>query len=310
MTADSTHEMPRFRQSYAKILLSETAAACKRAIDGDRKSTQAMRAGSLLDVLVFGQHEKIEVVEATYRSGPRKGEPCTDWSGKDARESKDRIESEGRIPVLIPELDEAEAQAEPIRDCMIELETQFGATYPGIVHRYVQREIHWTTEAGTLCSSTPDLIVIAVDDEHMITRVMTVDLKRTAFVHPDAFSRQVHAMGWDVQGHAYRCASTHLARELFPEHAAVHVQHQIVLANGTERPIVRWLGPVYQEVGKRRWERAERIWVNCLDTHRWPGYPDQEIEPTHYIVRRELERFDSPDADDTIDEIDESELEP
>lgn len=283
---------PRFHQSYAKTLLNDCPALLRIQLAKGRTPSRAMAAGSLLDYLVFGQDDRFEVVDARYKSGPREGEECTDWTSKDARAARDEAQARGLLPVLGCELDALEGTAVAIRARIIGLARDMAGPYEHSIH--YQPVMQWTSDLGVLCEGTPDVVV----QVHMrdLTKVCTIDVKHTAFLPMKRFCGQVFAMGWDIQGAAYREGSTKWSESELSR-PAFHMEHVILASSSTAvglPPCKRNLSPTYMAVGKKRWEEAQAIWQRCLDTDDWPGYPEDDAEPSHYLVRTEIEKSVDP----------------
>lgn len=47
------------------------------------------------------------------------------------------------------------------------------------------------------------------------------------------------------------------------------------------------LSEAYLEIGRLRWERAQRIWMQCLESKEWPGYKSRYLVPPQYVYDRE-----------------------
>jgi len=291
---ESPRQPPLFRQSLAKVLLQECPALVKKQLDNAReKTTAAMTGGGLLDALVMGHHHKYEVVQAFYKSGPRKGEPCIDWQGAEARKEKERIQATGKLPVLQNELDELDEAAAAIKRRLGELYEQEAEGHGYKV--MFQPQMRWTSALGVACRGEPDIVIRV--SHPAVTRLATVDIKHSAALAREKLHRQVFAMGWDIQGAAYREAV--VAEELRLSEGSgkpvQHVAHYLLLTNSMEEglpPCCVPLSTTYLAVGLRRWEKAQRVWQSCLDTGNWTGYSESPIEPSHFVVRTELEAFD------------------
>ncbi len=286
---------PRFRQSYAKTLLTDCPALVKKQLDNDsRNPTRAMQKGSLLDFLTFGLDDRYEVVDARYKSGPREGELATDYTCKEAREAKEDILSRGLTPALETEIDALAPTARALR-ARIQLmaEEMSGGRAAG--HAYsieYQPYMEWTGELGVECKGTPDVVVLVFMRD--LIKVCTIDVKHTAFLQPAKFDRQVYSMCWDVQGMAYAEGSKAWAEA---EHStpAFHMDHYILASSSLELglpPCARPLAPTYKEVGKRRWGKAQGLWKECLASGSWPSYQETPVEPNRYVVSTWLEAYD------------------
>lgn len=272
------------RQSMAKVLLTDCAAELRHQLEHGRVATRAMEGGSLLDYLVFGLDSKYEVVDARYASGERVGEQCTDWTSKASQLARKEATARGLLAALPIEIDEMEPQAAEARARFAELREQ------DTVH--LQQTIRWTSELGLACTGTPDWVLIN-------TRtgcVRTADLKRVASVNPLKLQRQIAEMCWEVQAAAYREAALALALQEWEEGLPVpwHGGHTVIACQAEGRKAVRAypLDAVFMEGGKKRWEKAQRKWLECIATGNWPDYPEDPIGPTLYYTRTEIESFD------------------
>jgi hypothetical protein len=276
----------RFRQSYAKTLLEYCPAVLKKRIDSERRQTKAMAAGSLVDYVLFGRTDRFEVVDARYKTGKRQGMPAEDWQCGEAQEQADLIRARGLLPVLECELEAAEDEAAPVRRKLDAMSRERGGML------LEQPKMTWTSELGVECEGTPDVVLL----EHVqgTTWVTVIDIKRTD-QRMNKLARQVHAMGWDVQAAAYREGALYnerLSRNVGGDADVVYRGHIILSVDpaGETEPCARPLEPMYLEIGRRRWERAQTIWNQCLDTDSWPGYEEKPIAAPFYIERSEMER--------------------
>lgn len=286
---------PRLRQSLAKILLQDCPALCLKQLQRDSShGTRAMQRGSLLDYLVFGQDDRYEIVDARYRSGPREGEPCTDWTGKEAQQAREEIGSRGILPVLESEVAAMNDTADAIRLRIIGLSLEMAGT--DRVDVIYQPRMEWTSALGVECAGTPDVVVVV----HLrdLTKVCTIDVKHTAALGKGKFERQVADMCWDVQCAAYAEGSVAWAEQEYGA-AAYHSEHVILATSSIESglpPVARRLAPAFMAGGKRRWEAAQRIWQACVDSKNWPGYDESPVEPSFYYVRQYVEAYDPSQA--------------
>jgi hypothetical protein len=272
----------------AKTLLGECPAVLRHEMVHGKHTTRAMDQGSLLDYLVFQQSDRYEVVDAVYRSGPREGQQCEDWTCKEARQAKEEIRARGLLPVLQCEADALEYAAEGIRARVErlgrELSGNEGPSGDGYELVY-QPPIDWTSELGIECHGTPDVVLIV--ERSTMTQVWTIDIKHTAFLPQARFERQIHAQGWDLQGAAYAEAAVAFAHQEGFSNAS-HVEHFIVCSSAVNLgipPPARPLEPSYLAVGKRQWKKAQGLWKQCLDSDSWPSYPETPAAPPMYVVR-------------------------
>ena len=292
MLASDLATLP-FRQSYAKVLLTESAAHLREQILNGRIATKAMERGSLFDYLVFGLDQKYEIIDARYRSGDREGEQCTDWTAKDAQLAGKDARKRGLLPVLPCEIDAAMPQAQRARVRFAQLaEKDLVFAHP---------KLRWRTEGLDLAAEgEPDWVLLNPDSG--VYR--TVDLKRVASVNPRRLQRQISEMCWDVQGAAYKEGARVFCREelglLGRGHVSPHYGGHWLIAcedSGIGLVHVAPLDPVFQEIGHRRWCRAQHQWNVAVSTDCWPAYPEEPIGPSLYVTRTELERYDFPEEE-------------
>jgi hypothetical protein len=288
----------RFRQSYAKTLLHDCPALLRlQMVNEGRKATKAMNAGSLLDYLVFGQSDRYELVDARYRSGPRDGQPCTDWTGKEAREARAEVEQRGLLPVLAQEVENLTPTADAIRARIVKLAREMAGSR-GAAEILYQPAMEWTSALGVDCAGTPDVVVVVnlpdLRGGPDLLKVCTIDVKHTAALGKGKFERQIADMCWDVQAAAYREGS---AKWVESERGkpAFHLDHVILATSSIAvglPPVARLLAPAFLSGGHRRWEKAQREWRFCVETDEWAGYDEEPAEPSFYYVRQHVEAFD------------------
>lgn len=266
----------RFRQSHAKTLLRKSPAHLLHELTEERrKPTNAMRRGTLIDQLVFGQRN-YHTVSATYASGPRKGEQVTDWTGGDARAQRKDAEERGQIAVLEHEIDAAREIAGGIRAVLLREDIE-------LADCLVQTELEWDGPHGVACRGTPDLYYVHRDGDGNLICIDTIDLKIGENADPEWLDNHVYAMGWHIQGAAYQ--------------EAVHAQ---AAAHGHVRRGTHWLlvaevdGPrcitfqplseAYMDLGREDWSRACAIWQQCVHTGVWPEYEPRPIHPSNSVM--------------------------
>jgi len=278
---------PRLRQSIAKDLVTKSPEHVRQLIEGEmkRKESRQMRRGSLVDQLVFGG-ANYQVVNAKLKSGPRKGQVADDWMGTEAKEQRAEILARGMLPVLPCELEKAQVVAGRVKSIL--LEADFAPE-----RCRSQNTLTWTTSLGVDAEGTPDFYHVLSSaaagrgpDELGNTppmRVDTFDLKVVESCNPDYLDKHVADMGWDIQGAAYQ--------------EAVHKNWSTVQQRGNHyilaieaESLVAVLCPLseaYLELGNIRWQRAQRIWQECIETNTWRGYKSRPLVPPSFIIERE-----------------------
>ena len=99
-----------------------------------------------------------------------------------------------------------------------------------------------------------------------------LDLKTTLDASPAAFARSVISFGYATQAAAYLSGAAALGAD---------VRDFIILAVEKAPPFavgIYRLPDAALELGRRRWAEACALYVACLESGRWPGYPDTITE--------------------------------
>jgi hypothetical protein len=268
----------RFRQSHAKILLTECADELRRVLESKKQPTKAMEGGTLFDYVVSGRDNKYVVVDELDGNG----EQCTNWKGGAAKAARKVARERGLVAALPSELDALRPQADRAARRLFNLKAEHD------VAESIDHEVlYWTSELGVACQGEPDWAWLTRDGY-----VFTCDLKRTASLNPRFIQRQTFAMCWDVQGAAYREAAMAWAGDYLERYS--YGGHYLLLCEqeGRGRVLARQLSAVTMAIGKRRWENAQREFLECTSSGVWPDYPEDEIDAPNYMVRDVLERED------------------
>lgn len=271
MSRDQTRpplpEGTRFRQSSAKVLLTEHPRALYEKLTKGQKTTEAMERGSLLDYVAFGRDDLYEPVDTRYRSGERQGEPVTDWSTKDAQKERKRLRALGVLPVLPCQLEAVAPRAQAIRDRVNEFARERSAAV------CFQQRIVWTSELGVQCEGTPDVYLTDLDGSCWV-----IDVKETD-PDPRVLSSQISKMAWDVQGAAYEEAVNHWIP------SSQWRGHWILACDpNSDEMCFRELDRAFMMLGRQRWAAAQQTWETCLATNVWPGHGDGTIAPKRWAV--------------------------
>jgi hypothetical protein len=107
---------------------------------------------------------------------------------------------------------------------------------------------------------------------------IVMDYKTTENASPEAFSKQIARMQYDVQSEFY-------TRGVF---AVTEVEPTFIfLAQEIKAPFscsLVALSNAYREVGRAKVSRAMKIWETCVRANSWPSYPNQicYAEPNAY----------------------------
>ena len=99
-----------------------------------------------------------------------------------------------------------------------------------------------------------------------------LDLKTTLDASPAAFARSVVSFGYATQAGAYMSGAVVLGADV-TDFIIVAVEKSAPFAVGIYR-----LPDAALELGRRRWREACALYVQCLESGRWPGYPETITE--------------------------------
>ena len=223
--------------------------------------TDAMERGTIMHSLVLGTGGDIAVVEAN------------DWRTKAAKAERDDARDGGQIPVLAGKYADYLRTATRIKEQLPE----FGID---LSRGDAEQTIVWD-EMGVPCRCRIDWL--------NRTDGVIYDFKTTADANPNAISRSMTDYAYVIQNEAYQRAVGALDPDL-----AGRTEMLFIFAE-LEEPFtvtVAKCGGTLREMGRRRWERALRIWTECSGLDRWGRYSDDVVylEATDWAYAREVER--------------------
>ena len=121
-------------------------------------------------------------------------------------------------------------------------------------------------ETGCPCKGRADLARLADG--------AIIDLKTTIDASPAAFARSALSFGYHTQAAAYLSGAAALGADA-GDFIIVAVEKSAPFAVGIYR-----LPNAALELGRRRWREACALYAQCLETGRWPGYPEAITELT------------------------------
>lgn len=224
-----------------------------------------MDMGTLIHRLVLGAGPAIHVVEAG------------DYRTKAAREARETARADGKIPVLIGAVAEANTAALVILDNLRKAGILLNGESEAV--------ILWQEQAAhgpIWCRAMIDHVV------QRDGRLVVYDLKTTKSAHPKACQSTADNFGYDIQQEAY----TRAAEALWPEYAG-RVDFVFLFAEPAPPYAVTpaRLDGIMRERGRRRWAYAVEKWARCLHTDTWPAYTAKPVtlESPSWLLQRETE---------------------
>lgn len=197
------------------------------------------------------------------------GEDCIrevdapDWRTKLAKDQRDELRDEGRIPLLVHQAADVRRMAKVAREAWDNCPDLEGGYRQ--CNGEAEKAIYWQDEkTGIWCRAKPDW---RANDNALI-----LDYKSTArSANPANADRLVDVMGYDVQAAAYVDAVMSLPN-------VTKLPKFVFLIQEVEPPFACsfvGLSPAFLELGMEKWEHAKRMWATCLRTGHWPAYPDR-----------------------------------
>lgn len=246
--ADNFLPEPSLSSSIAKMLVNATPLHAKQAhprLNPDHESEDSDRfdIGKAAHSLVLHDPMAFAVIDAP------------DWRTKDAREKRDAARAAGKIPLLEMRWLSVQAMAHAARiqlDRHHEAKTAFTNGKP-------EMTLVWR-EGETWCRSRLDWLPNAGK--------FFDDYKSTTCADPDAFSRILFNLGYDIQCAFYRRGIKALG--LHDDPAFRFVAQEVDMPHPLS---VVALMPSALDLAEHKVARAIDIWQACIRTGEWPGYP-------------------------------------
>lgn len=280
---------PRLSRSIALTLLSRSPLHAwhqHSKLGGGlaETPTRSLEGGSLIHALLLGEGPQVEVVRVhtnKNRIGPTVA--AEDYRKPEAQEERDRIRAAGGLPILQRQLDEAQEAVAQIRTRLETVGVPLAACEPEVT-------ILWESN-GVACKTRPDLLLSprldgAYAPLHERIQGALYDLKVVEEINEAAFEASIDRFGLDMQ-HA---AAVEGLAAVHPELAGrIDLLFVVVEKKPPYDVMVKPLSKPWQSLGESRWNRAKKLWRECLESNRWPGIglrPPAELRP--YLLEREM----------------------
>lgn len=261
---------PRLSQSIAHWLLTRSpshAHAHHPRLGGvPAEPTAAMTTGALLHALLLGRREIVDVEAEDYKT-------------KAAREARDAALARGAIPVTAPVLTRAILANRRIREQLAQCDgddadlADIGRA-EGPWHTEVAA--YWEDAGGVRCRGMLDIFD---------NRCQIADVKFVRSAQRQAFAAAIERDGYDVQAAAYIEA----IETIYPERAG-RVRFRWLVCEKDPPYVIAVYSPdvCLRDLGRRKWERAKRVWSMCLAESSWPGYRGGEIAPVAWASNDDI----------------------
>ena len=239
------------------LLPPSTPAHFKAALTRPEARKRHLELGSIVHRIVLGEGDQFEVVHALNR----KKEPyeATSYETVSAQVDRDRIYSEGKIPILRHELEEAEAMAaqvlaHPVASALL-------------TNGRPEVSLFWVDpDTGVKCRARLDWLPDPVEGR----RLIVPDLKTSASAAPVEFSKSSARFGYFGQQQHYRdgIAACGLAVDPAFVFVAVEKEDPYLVSVG------QFAGADDLRLGRRAVDHCRRLYRDCLAADHWPGYGD------------------------------------
>lgn len=242
---------PSLSASIAKLLVTATPLHARAGHprlnpDHEPEESEKFDIGSAAHALILRDKRAFEIVDAK------------DWKTKSAGEKRDEARAAGKIPLLTSQWIRVECMARAAR-------------YQLDAHREASGAFKNGKPEQTLVWREGDIWCRARLDYRVVGAKVFDDYKSTAaLADPDAWSRILFNLGFDMQAAFYRRGIRALGLCDDPQFRFI-VQE-------TKKPhalSVIGLMPGALDLADHKVCRAIAIWDDCLRTGHWPGYPSR-----------------------------------
>lgn len=269
---DKVADVPTLSPSQANTLIQKSPSHLwlehprlgnqPRPISNEKQ--KKMDEGTLIHKMVLGAGKEYQVIMG-----------FDDYKKMEARELRDEIRARGMVPILESAFDECVRVAESIKEKL---------NIRGVNLRGKSEMMMAYFEAAdgddVLCRMMPDHFV--QEDAEIY------EVKIIFCAHPDACSRQIVNMGYDIQMFAYLNGVAALHPEL-----AGRLKFYWIFAEA-EPPYSVTIGqPTGMMIkhGQMRWSKAVNLWNECLKSNHWPDYSEGviDIDPPQWSMKNEME---------------------
>lgn len=205
------------------------------------EATRAMDVGRAIHALVLeGAHGRIAPL------------PFQDYKSKDARAYRDEARASQKIPLLVPDLEQAH---ETVAGLAVQLAPTELAS--AMLEGETEMTLLWQ-EGRVWCRARLDWV--------SRDRDLVVDLKTTENGEPNAYLRRMLQLGGDVQC-AFYCRGIERLTGRAPKFVELVVEKDPPYAVSQVG-----LDPAWMAFAMSKVESAIAMWADCLESNHWPSY--------------------------------------
>lgn len=192
--------------------------------------------------------------------------PFPDFRTKAAKEARDTARANGLIPLRADD-----ALGVTVMATNVERAIAASPDLRGLGPLDAEHTILWT-DAGVTLRCRPDWMTT--------DRAVILSLKTSHNAEPDAFTRTLLNLGYDVQC-AFEMAAVEALTGQVPRYLWIVVEPEPPYAVSLVGP-----SPMLLELGRAKYQRALTLWRDCLARDVWPAYPERiaYVEPPAWAM--------------------------
>lgn len=271
ITADEYHadpsSEPSFTSSICKVLYSSSALHAwtehpRLNPSFVREEKEIFDLGQVTHALILQGIDTAHIIQAKTKEGAQ----VSDWRTKAAKEERDLVRSEKKIPVLAHQWDRIKAMVDAAKAQIGAHKEASGAFTNG----KPEQTLVWLDRAsdGTPVHCRARLDWLNTDYRRIL------DYKGTGTsVNPESIAKYAVSSGWDIQASLYlrglkiitgiEAEFLFVAQEDFEPYALT----------------ICGMGPDFLWAGDAKVQESMDKWAACLKNGLWPGYSDRIVYP-------------------------------
>jgi len=196
---------------------------------------------------VLGVGEEVVIIDAP------------DWRTKAARDARDQAYAEGKVPLLPPDAEVVEAMAAALQEHPFAGALLAGPGQP-------EASLFWVDpETRINCRARLDWLPDPMEGR----RLIVPDYKTCRSAAPDELQRAIYTYGYHQQGAWYRGAVRALGIDGDPQFVLIAQEKTPPYLVTVAQP-----DPSAMRIGAHLNREALRVYRECTESGRWPGYTD------------------------------------
>jgi hypothetical protein len=274
--------VPTLSRSVAEILTTQSPRHAwlshpKLGGSNGKKASKAMQDGTANHDYLLGGGQEIVIVDAPdwrYRK-----EPSAGFTVADPGSLRKEIEASGKIAMLPKEHEELESSRVDIREALNRRFEKQGGWDAAIASMHRETTIVWEEE-GCIWRCRLDLYEPSMGESW--------DLKFTVSADDEAIVRKMRRENSAFQAACYIAAMNAFVPQLAGRNL---LRFLFIESAGTDCRFGRPSAALVHMAEDQR-KRAMKKWRKCLESGKWPGYPEREliVEPASWQLAAALDK--------------------